>query len=147
MKRLLAEESGSSVIEFVSIALILLIPTLYLFATLFTIQSASFAAEGIARESARIMSEARDEGAARNYAAGVAAIAAHDLNVPSENIHLDISCSTPSCLDAEADIDVSVTIEQPLPLIPAFIRDRLGTSVTVDAHALGIANPYLERSR
>ncbi|OKL53646.1 hypothetical protein BSZ39_08470 [Bowdeniella nasicola] len=145
MRERLHDENGAAVIEFVSITVLLLIPALYLIATLFSMQAATFAAEGTAREVARIMSEARSEDSARAHAQAVAQMSAHDLGLDADDVELSITCSTASCTDPKAYIDVVVTVDQPLPLIPMFLADRLGSRVSIAANAVGVANPYLER--
>ncbi|MDO5700893.1 MAG: pilus assembly protein TadE [Bowdeniella nasicola] len=139
-------ERGSAVVEFVAVTVILLIPAAYAILTLFQIQSAHFAADGTAREAARIISEARDEGRARAHVAALARLSAYDLGLEPDAVRIRLTCEASPCLSAEALIDVEVVIERPLPLIPAFLASRLPASVRVGASAVGVVNPYLQRS-
>ena len=64
-------DEGSSVIEFLGLSLVLLVPLVYLVLTLGRLEAATFATEGAAREAARtyVAADGADEGAERAVAA------------------------------------------------------------------------------
>ena len=77
--RRIAGDEGSAIIEFCVLAVLMLVPVVYLVLTLGRLQGAAFAAQGAAREAARAFVTAGDEGAATERADAAALIAFADL--------------------------------------------------------------------
>ncbi|MDO4606577.1 MAG: hypothetical protein Q4B12_04580 [Bowdeniella nasicola] len=143
--RRIHDDDGSAVVEYSALTLLLLVPGFYLILTLFMLQQASFAAEGAAREGARIYSEARVQAQAQAHMEALVQVAAADLNIDRNRIAVSTRCTETPCLTGEGLVIVGVTISQQLPLIPAFVHRFVPAEVAVSAESAAVVNPYLER--
>ncbi|WIK64746.1 pilus assembly protein [Gleimia hominis] len=119
-------ESGEATIEFIGLALVLLIPVVYLVFTIGTVQSTSLAVEAASRESARILSEdpTNYEYADRQVAQ---IFSDYGVSAPTE---VDARCEPASCT-GQARIHVTVNAVVSLPLVP----DRWVGSVPIRVHS------------
>jgi hypothetical protein len=127
-------DAGSAVVEFVGVALVLLVPLVYLVAVLGRIEAATFAVEGAAREAARTYAQAdtSDDGAQRALAA--VGIALTDQGFTDDPAHaLAITCSDDPCLTPGGDVEARVEVVVPLPFVPSFVRDRVPLEIPVAA--------------
>lgn len=115
-------DGGSAVLEVLVLGAGLLVPLLYGVLSVMSVQSASFAATAAAREAARgfVTAATAVDGAARARAATTLVLADAGLAgaVPR------IRC-TGTCLAPGSRVDVTVSIDVPLPLLPG------GPTVTV----------------
>jgi Flp pilus assembly protein TadG len=75
MKRPRRDEEGSALIEFVGLAVLLLVPLIYLLLSVFSVQRAAFAVTQAAREAGRAYATAPSTGAAATRAAYAARLA------------------------------------------------------------------------
>ena len=137
-------DAGSAVVEFLGVALLLLVPTVYLVLVVGRLQAASFAAEGAARDAARVLATADDPAAAAARAGTVVELAFadqgfHDVDAARA---LAFACSTPRCDTAADDVSVRVTVEVPLPAVPAFVQDVVPLTVRVSAESIAPLAPY-----
>lgn len=145
MKRL-REDEGSAVVEFVGLSVVLLIPLVYLVLSLAHLQAASFAADTVARNIARITSTTPD--AQRRLALNQALV----RNVSEDyGVHIDLAdvntrCSSKACPQAGALVTTTVTVEVNLPgLGPLF--EGAGLMTVTSTHAmradgsLGVTRP------
>lgn len=138
------DERGNAIVEFIILAVVLLIPLIYLILTVFHLQNASFAAEGAARDAGRVMAASREEAAARGVAELAVQLALEDAGVDG-GADVDISCSASPCLTAGASIHVTVTTEVALPLLPTGAVDALGARVQIQGSAVTIVDTWLDR--
>ena len=76
--RLTADDRGSALVEFCFLAVLLLVPMVYLVVVLGRVQAAALAAETAAREAGRAFVTAQDDGSAGLRATAAAAIAFSD---------------------------------------------------------------------
>lgn len=137
-------EEGSAIVEFLALTFLLLIPLAYLVLAVFELQGAAFAAEGAARDAARIMAASRTEPVGRAAAQLATQIAFADAGLTTPP-HLTISCAANPCLTGGATIRASVSTQVALPLIPIGAAEALGASVTVRANALHVVDRYVDR--
>lgn len=124
-----AGESGSAVVEFVFLAVLLLIPVVYLILTLGRVQAASYAVSTAAREAGRAYVTTPTGAAPRARAEAAANLAYADQGFDSGRIR--VRCAADPCLTPEARIEVDAEIDVPLPLVPAFLADAIPASVRV----------------
>ncbi|HZK05803.1 MAG TPA: hypothetical protein VFC82_08135 [Actinomycetaceae bacterium] len=142
--RRLQDEDGSAVIEFLGLAFVLLIPLVYLVIAFFQIQGAAFAAEGAARDAGRLMAAGRDELVGRQAAAMAIEIAFDDAGITADPV-VSIACGASPCLTGGATIQVIVSTEVPLPLIPLGVVDALGATVPVEGTAVHVVDRFVDR--
>lgn len=146
MRDWLHAEEGSAVIEFLTVTLVLLVPTVYLLLAFFQIQAASFAAEGAARDAGRILATARNEGTGRSAAAMSAQLAFEDFGLATVGPpRLTIDCEADPCLTGGARIHVTVAADVPLPLISTGVARTAGMELTVEGAAVAVVDRFRER--
>lgn len=114
-------EQGSAVIEFVALAVLVLIPLVYLVLLMGRLQAGAYAVSAAARESGRVFVTAPDEATANARARAAADLAMGNLGF-FEGSSLDLTCSATPCLTPGAAVRSSTAVRVPLPLVPAFAR-------------------------
>ena len=137
----LRDEDGTAVIEFVWLAILLLIPLIYLVLCLARVQSGSYAVTQAARESGRAFVTAGSEELAPARAEAAAAIAFEDQGF-GEHGSLHVTCSESPCLSPEGEIRSVATVTVPLPLVPSFARDVVPLEVPVSATQVSVVPRY-----
>lgn len=128
----LADEGGTAVIEFVWLAVLLLVPLIYLVLCLARLQAGSYAVTQAARESARAFVTATDDPSARVRSQAAADIAFEDQGF-SGGGSLAVSCSGTPCLTPGESVTTQAAVSVPLPLVPAFLGDAVPLEIPVSA--------------
>ena len=139
----LTRDEGSSVVEFLGLSLVLLVPLVYLVLTLGRLEAAMFATEGAAREAARtyVAADGADEGAARAVAA--VGIALRDQGFDDDPATaLTLTCSAVPCLAPGSDVAARIEVRVPLPFVPSFVRDVVPLEVPVSAERVAPVDTY-----
>jgi hypothetical protein len=139
LRRLPHEDHGNAVIEFIGMAVLLLIPLVYLMLTFFTIQGAAFAAEGAAREAGRILSTGGESRTAE-LAAGLA-FEDFDLGLDSPPA-LDVECEANPCSTPGARVHVTVSTRVTLPLINTGLAHTVGAVVPIEGRAVVVVDRF-----
>ena len=140
------DDSGNAVVEFLGLALVLMVPLVYLVLVLGRLEAASFAAEGAAREAARayVVADTLDEGASR--AAAAAGIALRDQGFEDDPLDaLTLRCSSTPCLEPGSDVAARIDIAVPLPFVPGFVRHVVPLEVPVSAERVAPVDAYRAR--
>ena len=140
------DDEGNAVVEFLGVALLLLVPVVYLVLVLAQLQASAFAVDGAAREAARAVAAAPDEatGATRAVAATALAFADQGLDAEAAAEALTVAC-TPGCNAPGAEVTVTVLTDVPLPLVPTWLGDRIPLTVPVSATATTALDPFAAR--
>jgi Na+-transporting methylmalonyl-CoA/oxaloacetate decarboxylase gamma subunit len=126
-------EAGNAIVEYVGVAVVLLVPLVYLVVTIGRIQAASFAAESAAAEAGRIVAQAESEAAAAGPAALAVELAFADQGFDVDGASaLSVACVAAPCHTPGARIDVDVAARVPLPLLPVSVAG-VPTSMSVSA--------------
>lgn len=135
-------ENGNAIVEFVYLAVLLMVPLVYVLITVFRVQSASYAVSSAAREAGRVYATADtlDDAGARAFAA--ASIVMADSNLPLRPEQLEISCSSTPCLQPGSRVFVVMTYNVALPLVPRFFSDRAPASVRVTSRHLEVVDRF-----
>lgn len=139
------DDSGSAALEFSTAGMLLLIPLVYLVVVVATIQSASLAAEGAARQAVRLFVLAGDQDAGRAAVERAVEVALADHGLEQADAVARITCDpTPSqCLSARSAVTVEVELTVPLPLVPAALDLQTAAAVPIVASA----TQYVSRFR
>lgn len=114
LRRGIRQEEGNALVEFVVLAVVLLVPTLYLVLTLGGVQAAVFAADVIARDAARIHATESDPALASARSSAHAALVLEDFGLEAEDV-LTISCTEDPCATPGGTVTASVRIPVPVP--------------------------------
>jgi len=129
-------DDGRAVIEVIFLAVLLLIPVLYILISLLRLQSATFAVTQAARDAGRVIDSAPSIEAGLSRAQQIAAIDLDDQNIPNKQITLQFVAAGADChgsapiaatLDAGATYDVCITAVVTLPGIPSVLSGRNNT--------------------
>lgn len=132
-------ERGSAIIEFVFLAVVVLVPLIYLVLTVSRIQAGTYAVTQAAREAGRafVTAEAGEYAEARARAA--AGIAFADFGFDGS---LEIGCDGTPCLRPEGRITTRATVVVPLPLVPDFARAVVPLQVPVSTTSVAAVDRF-----
>jgi len=115
-------ETGSALVEFCWLALLLLVPLVYLVLTVFDAQRASYAAADAARVAGRAFLTAPDQATGRARAELAARLAFADQHVGfAPRVRVSCRPDPHACLSPGAIVTVRVSGSVPLPLVPAVL--------------------------
>lgn len=130
-------DDGSAPLEFITAGLILMVPLVYLVVAMSVLQGAAFAAEGAARQAARVFVQAPSTAEAEQASARAALFALNDFSIPEEAAMLSYTClpDPGECLTRSGTVTVTVRVLVELPLVPAFLGVDAATSVPFEAAA------------
>ena len=135
-RRRLAEESGSALVEFVFIALVVFVPLVYVVAGFSAVQRGVFASTAAAREAGRAMGTAPDPATGLERALRAAQLAVEDQSVAAEDVRLAFAPPGADCSAAGSysptltpgeEFSVCVTVTVRIPLLPEFVDANTAT--------------------
>lgn len=113
-------ESGSAVVEFIWLGLLLLVPLIYVMLSVFEVQRGAFAVTAAARAAGRAYALADSDGAGRQDALAVARLAFRDQGLAEAPINLTVRCAPDprNCHAGGETITVTIRSQVRLPLLP-----------------------------
>jgi Flp pilus assembly protein TadG len=135
------DESGSAVVEFVVLAVLMLVPLIYLVMTMARVQAGSYAVSQAAREAGRAFVSADSGEAAGARAQAAARIAFLDHSFEEEG-RLTVACDGSPCLRPDGRVEMTASVRVPLPLVPSFVRDVVPLSIPVSASHLSTVDRF-----
>jgi Flp pilus assembly protein TadG len=120
VRRECADESGTAIVEFVWLAILLLVPLLYIVLAVFDTQRAAYAASAAARSASRAFVTAPDQSTAYSRAEAAARLAFGDQGIDTARFTLTISCrpDPQRCLAPGSVVAAEVRSAADLPLMP-----------------------------
>jgi hypothetical protein len=113
------KEAGSALVELLLLAVAMLVPLSLGIVSIFTVQAASYAAEGAVREAARVFVTASDETSGRKRSERVIrAVFSSTQNPMDQDImrSLVIRCANTPCLTPGSHVDFALNFQISLPL-------------------------------
>lgn len=131
------DEDGTALVEFVWLAILLLVPLLYVVLTVFEAQREAYAASAAARSAGRAFVTAPDQGSAHARASAAARLAYADQGI-EQPPSLRISCrpSPHACLTPGSVVRAEVHSKVALPLLPVvFGSQSPGIDVSAEHEA------------
>ena len=134
-------EAGRASVEFLTSAIVLLIPVMFLAMSLSSIQNAAVATEAAARNAARVFVQEPNPhvAALRAEQAVVVALANHGFDAPSS---LERSCSSSNCVAPGTIVVIRVGVEAPL-FSSSFLPGFLGqANIPVVSQASAMVSRY-----
>ncbi|WP_235545573.1 TadE/TadG family type IV pilus assembly protein [Phycicoccus sp. Soil802] len=135
-------DSGSAVVEFVFLTVLLMVPLFYLVMTVSRVQAGSYAASTAAREAGRAYVTARAQDSAEERAHAAARVAFEDQGFGPADAQLAMVCDGDPCLRPEGRVEVTTTIVVPLPLVPSFARRVVPLDVPITASHLAVVDRF-----
>ena len=135
-------ERGSAVVEFVFLAVLLMVPLFYLVMTVSRVQAASYAASTAVREAGRVYVTAEDESSAGARAEAAARIALEDQGFHTADARLSVGCDGTPCLRPEGRVELTAVVTVPLPLVPAFARKVVPLELPITASHVAVVDRF-----
>jgi hypothetical protein len=133
--RLSTDETGSASLEFITAGLLLLLPVVYLVLTLAAVQAGAFAAEGAARQAARVYVQGSTSAEADAAAARAIEFALADYGLDAADVTVAVSCTESPCLTRRGFVTITVSTTVALPLVPPFLSLDTPPSIPVTSTA------------
>ena len=115
------DEKGTALVEVTWLAILLMIPLLYIMLAAFEVQRSAYAVSAAASAAGRAYSLAPDEATGHDRARAAAALALADQGVSADGTSLEIRCAPDpgNCLAPGSTIRVLARSAVDLPLMPA----------------------------
>jgi hypothetical protein len=142
------DERGNAVLEVTWLAVLLLVPLVYILLAVFSVQRAAFGVSAASRAAARAYTLAPDqqEGAARARAAASVALEDQGLHLSQTTMSTTCDPDPGDCLSPGSVIHVYLTCRVDLPLVPDALG-RNAPSVRVEgAHSVPYGSFREDRS-
>jgi hypothetical protein len=119
-------ERATAIVEFVWLALLLLVPLLYIVLAVFDTQRASYAASAAARSASRAFVTSPDQATAYARAEAAARLAFGDQGIEAADFTLTVSCRPDPrhCLVPGSVVSAEVRSAADLPLMPSALGDN-----------------------
>ena len=139
------DETGSALVELSWLAVVLLVPLIWIVVSVFEVQQGAFATSAAARAAGRAYALAPDDATGEARARAVVEQVLADQGTPGQRARVDITCETPadSCHAGTAVITVRVDSGVDLPFFPAILGDG-AASFSLDASHTVPIGQYVE---
>lgn len=134
-------ERGSALVEFVFLAVLMMVPLVYLVMVLARLQAGSYAATAAVREAGRAFVSATSDEQAASRAQTAARIALEDQGF-RDDATIRWSCDGDPCLRPEGRVTFQADVSVPLPLVPAFARGVVPLEIPVRATHLAVVDRF-----
>jgi len=126
-------QTGSAVVEFVFLAVLMMVPLFYLVMMLARLQAGAYGVNAASREAGRAYVTAQTPVLAEARAHSAARLAFSDQGFQSVESRVKISCQVAPCWRPAGRVTVTATVSVPMPLVPAFFSDIVPMQVPVSA--------------
>ncbi|CUR56651.1 conserved exported hypothetical protein [metagenome] len=139
------DESGSALVEFSWLAIILLVPLIWVVLSVFEVQRGAFATSAAARAAGRAYALAPDDATGERRARAVVEQVLADQGTRGQRARVEVSCEAPggNCHVGTAVITVRVDSGVDLPFFPA-ILGRGAATFSLDASHTVPMGQYVE---
>jgi hypothetical protein len=126
-------QAGSAIVEFVFLAVLMIVPLFYLVMVLARLQAGAYGVSAAAREAGRAYVTAQGQAYALPRAQSAAELAFADQGFDDHEGKIEISCPVAPCLRPAGRITITARVWVPMPLVPAFFSEIVPTRVQVTA--------------
>ncbi|KQV65738.1 hypothetical protein ASC64_12565 [Nocardioides sp. Root122] len=139
------DERGSALVEFSWLAIILLVPLIWVVLSVFEVQRGAFATSAAARAAGRAYALAPDDATGERQARAVVEQVLADQGTRGQRARVEISCEAPggNCHVGTAVITVRVDSGVDLPFFPAILGRGAATFSLDASHTVPIGQ-YVE---
>lgn len=134
-----ADEKGSAMVEFTWLAVLLMVPLVYVLLVVFQVQRAAFAVTEAARQAGRAYAVAPDNGTGRSRAAAATRLALADQGVTGPGP--DIACGG-TCLAPGTTVRTTVSTRVRLPVLSLLMPDDAAPVVPVRATHVEVVDRF-----
>jgi hypothetical protein len=129
-------------VEFCCLALLLMVPLVYVVLAVFRVQAGAYGITAAAREAGRAYVTASKPEVAERRARTAAAVAASDQDLTLAPGAISISCSTQPCLAPNSRVMVKIDAAVRLPFLPAVFAGRPVASIALHASHTEVVDIY-----
>ena len=133
-------DSGNAIVEFVYLAVLLMVPLVYVLLTVFRVQGAAYAVSSAAREAGRVYATSNSVDDAYERAFAAASIVMADSGLELSRQQLQINCE--DCLRPGSRVPVVIDYNVDLPLLPKFLDRSAPASVHVSGRHLEVVDRF-----
>lgn len=135
-------DDGSALVEFVALAVLLLVPLVHVVLAVASVQRTSYAASSAVREAARayVTSDSPAQARTRAVAAARLALADHGVALPRRALHL--TCLDGPCLSPGGRVSVSLRLVVALPGAPAVLEGAVPATIPVTATHVEVVDTF-----
>lgn len=130
-------------IEFILLAVVVMVPLCSLVVGVFEVQRAAFGATAATREAARVFVRAPSSAVGEQRAAEAAGVTLLDHGIELDPNELSISCSATPCLTPGESVRVTYRTRVSLPFLPGFLAGDLA-SIPITATHTQVVDQYSE---
>jgi hypothetical protein len=135
-------QGGSAVVEFVFLAVLMMVPLFYLVMVLARLQAGAYGVSAAAREAGRAYVTAPVPVQAQSRALSAAGLAFADQGFEQHDARTEIRCDGTPCLRPAGRIRVTATVWVPMPLVPAFFTGIVPMRIPVSASHVVTADRF-----
>jgi len=125
-------ESGSALVEFIFLAVLLMVPLVYLVMVLARVQAGTYAVSAAAREGGRAYVTTTTTALASARADAAAGLAFADQGFAGQGV-ITVHCDGSPCLRPDGRVEVTASVSVPMPLVPSFFSSIVPTMIPVTA--------------
>lgn len=126
-------EEGSAIVEFIFLAVLLMVPVVYLILTVGQVQGGAYAVVGAADQAAKVFVLHKDLPTAERAATQAMELAVMDLGFDPANAQLSMSCQG-GCLTPGSIVTAHVALRVELPVVGA-LPGVTANAATLESHA------------
>ena len=141
VRRYTRGDDGNAIVEFVYLAILMMIPLTYLLITVFRVQGATYAVSSATREAGRVFVTSTSSDADARATAAASMVMA-DSGLALDDGQLSIECSARPCLTPGAHVDVVIGYDVALPFLPRFLDGVLPASIHVQGRHLEVVDRF-----
>lgn len=141
------DERGSALVEFTWLAIILIIPLVWIVMSVFEVQRGAFATTAAARSAARAYALAPNDAMGEQRARTIVTHVLDDQGASGQQGEVRVACTTPpNCHSGTSVITVTVRSRVRLPMAPAIFDHDLASFALTATHTVPIGQ-YVEGSQ
>lgn len=137
-------DAGNALVEFTFLAILLLIPLVYVLLTVFQVQRAAFGTTVAAREGARAFQRAGGGDVGEQRARGAITLALKDQGA-TDAPQVGFDCEGRPCFGPTGRVKVTVTYWVKLPVLGSVFGDTRQGAIKVQASHVEFADWYARR--
>lgn len=139
------DEQGTALLEFVWLAVLLLVPVVWILLSAFEVQRGAFAVHAAARAAGRAYVLAPDGPTGTARAEQVARLTLQDQGGEQMPLGLEVSCTEEPCHSGTSVVTVRIVSGVDLPLVPRFLQGGRSSFVLESSHTVPVGQ-YVDTS-
>jgi hypothetical protein len=138
------DDAGNALVEFTYLAILLMVPLVYVLITVFQVQRAAFGTTEAARQGARAYERAGGDELGEQRAREAITLALRDQGV-RDAPQVGFDCGRQSCFGPGGRVTVTVTYWVQLPVLGSVFADARRGAIRVQAGHVEFADRYAAR--